>query len=276
MAGPMSLFPSRLARVCIALFATLPGVALAQQASRDLCADRPGLGTPACTVEPGRIVFELGLADWTREHDGDKRTDTILAGDMLVRIGLAGHLEAQVGWTGYGDVRTREPLTAMVERRDGIGDVTLALRRNLSNPDGSGLSIAIMPFATLPVGNSAIGAGDWGAGLLLPIGFDLGSGLSLAFTPEVDAAVDSDGSGRHFAYGSVAGLGFDLSGSLSGTAELSATRDEDEPEHTTQMLASLSFAWQSGDDLQLDIGANLGLNHDSPDRQIHAGIVRRF
>jgi hypothetical protein len=75
---------------------------------RDLCADRPGLGTPACTVEPGKFVFELGLGDWTRESDGPQRTDTILTGDALLRIGLTSSLEAQVGWTALGHVRERD------------------------------------------------------------------------------------------------------------------------------------------------------------------------
>src|SRR6185503_1298265 len=32
---------------------------------RDFCPDRPGLGTPACTMDPGHIAVELGLGDWT-------------------------------------------------------------------------------------------------------------------------------------------------------------------------------------------------------------------
>lgn len=133
-----------------------------------------------------------------------------------------------------------------------------------------------MPYATLPVGGRAVGAGDWGAGLLAPVSVELGAGVALALTPQVDAAVDEDGSGRHLAYGSVAGLEFDLFDSLSGTTELSAFRDEEPSGHATQLLAGLSLGWQPSDELQLDIGANLGLNHDSPDTQFYVGVARRF
>jgi hypothetical protein len=252
-----------------------PGMAMAQDA-RDLCADRPGLGTPACTVDAGRVVMELGLGDWTRETDGASRTDTIETGDALVRVGLTDHLEAQIGWTAYGHVRTRDRSDGGIERDGGTGDMRVALRRNLSNPDGSGLSIAIMPYASLPSGGSAIGDGDWGAGLLLPVSFDLGSGLSLALTPEIDAAVDDDRSGRHLAYGSVAGLGLTLSDSVSGSIEVSVMRDADPTGHSTQALGGLSFAWQSSDDMQFDIGFNAGLNGDSPDSEVYFGVVRRF
>lgn len=262
--------------LCSGLLLTLLPIAASAQEKRDFCADRPGLGTPACTVEPGVIVFELGLGDWTHERDSSKRIDTIIAGDALARIGLTEHLEAQIGWTGYGHVRTRDLATGAVDRMSGTGDVTVALRRNLQNPDGSGLSIALMPFATLPVGGRAIGAGDWGAGLLAPVTLELSAGVELELTPEVDAAVDEDGSGRHLAYGSVAGLTFNLSDSLSSAAELSAFRDDDPSGHATRMLAGLSLGWQPSDDLQLDIGANLGLNHDSPDTQFYIGVARRF
>ncbi|WP_390902424.1 transporter [Sphingomonas bisphenolicum] len=251
------------------------GVALAQDA-RDLCADRPGLGTPACTVDTGRVVVELGLGDWTREKDASSRTDTIQAGDALVRLGLGDHLEAQIGWTAYGHVRTRDRPSGAVEKDSGVGDVQVALRRNLSNPDGSGFSIAIMPYVSLPAGGSAIGDGDWGAGLIVPVSFDLGGGFSLGLTPEIDAAVDEDRSGRHFAYGSVAGLGFSLSDSVSGAIEAQVTRDDDPAGHATEALGGLSFAWQPSDDMQFDIGANIGLNADSPDSEVYLGVVRRF
>lgn len=264
-------------RMWMLLVALMPVAALAQaEAPRDLCTDRPGLGTPACTVDKGRVVVEVGLGDWTREQDGQSRTDTLQAGDMLVRLGLADHLEAQVGWTAFGHVRTRDRMSGAVDSDSGIGDVRVALRRNLSNPDGSGFSVAVMPYASLPAGGSAIGDGDWGAGLLLPVSVDIGHGLSLELVPEIDAAVDEDRSGRHVAYGSVAGLGFDLSDKLSGTIEASLMRDDDPTGHATEALAGLSFGWQPSDDMQFDIGVNAGLNDDSPDGEVYFGVVRRF
>lgn len=253
----------------------LAPVAQAQE-GRDLCADRPGLGTPACTVERGRVVFELGLGDWTHDKDAATRTDMVTTGDMLARFGLTDSLEAQLGWTAYGQVRARDRANGLVEKQRGVGDITLALRQNLRNPDGSGFSLAIMPYATVPAGGSAIGAGDWGAGVLAPLSFDLGGGLSLALTPQIDAAVDGDRKGHHLAYGAVAGLGLAIAQAVSATIEASAMRDDDPDGHSTTALAGLSLAWQPSDDLQFDIGANIGLNHDSADREIYLGVVRRF
>ncbi|MGC4253058.1 MAG: transporter [Sphingobium sp.] len=246
------------------------------QEEREFCADRPGIGTPPCTMAPGRVQMELGLGDWTREKDASTRTDSMELGEALIRIGLTGSMEAQIGWTAFGHVREKDRVTGAVSKDSGVGDVTLAIRQNLQNPDGSGFSVAVMPYVTLPGGGSAIGAGDWGAGLLLPVFYDLGAGMALEATGEVDAAVDEDRDGRHLAYGAVLGLGVELSDTVSATIEASMMRDDDPAGHATEILSGLSLAWQPSDGMQVDIGLNIGLNRDSPDREIYLGISQRF
>lgn len=103
---------------------------------RDLCTDRPGLGTPACTVEPGRVLVESSLADWTMSKGGGDRSDAILFGDTLVRVGVGKQLELQVGWTPL--VYSRERTGTMVDRATRAGDVTLGTKLNFAGPDGNG------------------------------------------------------------------------------------------------------------------------------------------
>jgi hypothetical protein len=264
---------SALVAVCASFSGAIPASA---QSLRDLCADRPGLGTPPCTVDKGHLVVEAGLADWTHEKDANTRTDTLTTGDILLRLGITDDMEVQAGWTAFGHVRDRDRETGMLSHSSGIGDLTLALRQNLRNPDGSGFSVAAMPYVILPTGGRAIGAGDAAFGLLVPLSFSLNDSVTLSLTPEADAAVDEDRHGRHLAYGSVFGLEIDLAQSLTGTMEFQAMRDDDPSGHTTRALANLSLGWQSGDNMQFDIGGIAGLNHDSPDAEIYAGITRRF
>ena len=260
----------------VILFAALAiGTPALATDERDLCPDRPGLGTPTCTVDAGKLVLELGLADWTLDRSPDGRTDSWAFGDILLRAGLTPSLEVQLGWTALGHVRERDRMAGNTTSLTRTGDVTIALRQNLHNPDGSGVSIAVMPYATLPVGGAGVGAGDWGAGLLVPASFDLGA-VSLGVTPHIDAAVDADGEGRHLAYGSVVGLGFNMSEDVSAAAELSFTRDDDPGGGSTEALAGLSLGWQPDADSQWDVGVNAGLNRDSPDVELYAGYVRRF
>jgi len=58
--------------------------------------------------------------------------------------------------------------------------------------------------------------------------------------------------------------------------ELAAVRDHDPEGHATELLGGVSAGWQPDEDSQWDIGANIGLNRDSPDMQIYMGFVQRY
>jgi len=236
----------------------------------EVCADRPGLASSTCIVERNRVQVELAI-DWSFQQDGDARTDTLLAGDTVVRVGVDQKTEVQFGWTAFGQVRDR--VTTERTRDDSAGDAFVGLRRSLF--DDGGVAAALQGRFFLPVGGSAIGAGDWGAELLIPVTFDLGMG-ELALTPSIAAAADADRRGRHLAYGLAAGFGFSLSRRLSAVIDLSLARDEDPLGHSNEALAALALAYLINDNLQVDAGAVIGLNRDSPDLQLYLGAAQRF
>jgi hypothetical protein len=248
--------------------------ATASAQDREYCPERPGIDTPACTMAKGRVSVETSIADWTRDDQPGSRDDTILFGDTLVRVGVSDTIEARVGWTPVGHDRVRDETG--VDTVNGIGDVTLGLKANLHNPDGAGFSVAVLPYVTLPVGRSQIGSGDWGAGFLVPVTYEISDTVSLDLSPEIDAAVDEDGNGRHLAYSAAAGLAVKLDRDFTLTGELQALRDDDPEEHATQTLAALSVAWSATDDLQFDVFGAAGLNDHTPDARVYAGISRRF
>ena len=255
----------------LALLAALMLAAPAQAELRDFCASRPGLGTPACTIDAGHAQLELGMLDWQAGRDGDVRTDTLSAGQAVLHVGLDDVTEAQIGWVAYGHVRTADRATGMIDVSASSGDVTLALRRSLSGPNGK---IAVQPYVSIPTGGAAIGAGDWGAGVILPIGFDLGHGVALALTPHVDAVVNQSRLGRHLSYGTVVGLSAPVARGLTGTIEAAATRDDDPSGARTQAVASASLALMAGKNTQLDVGTVVGLNANSA--ELYLGVTRRF
>ena len=252
------------------------GPALAEDKLRDFCGDRPGIGTPACTVDAGHLQVELGLGDWTLDRQPGSRADTIAADDFSLRYGLGNTTELRLDWTAVNYARTRDRASGAIDRTRGVGDVTLGIKQNLLNPDGSGLSLALLPYASLPAGKDGIGAGDWGAGLIVPANYVIDEIFSLELTSEIDAAVDGDGHGRHLAYGSVLGLQAKLGEKAGIAAEVQAIRDNDPAGHSTQTLAGLSVTYLVEKQTQLDLGANAGLNHVSPDVEIYFGISRKF
>ena len=252
------------------LLAAAATPASAQEAD-DFCPNRPSLGSSPCTVKPGHVLVEGSLLDWERDDRSDSREDRILAADLLGRIGVGKATEVQVGWTAFGHDRERDKTSGDVDRTDGVGDVTLALRQRVIGQEGKPFSLAVQPFATLPVGRYPVGAGTWSAGGLIPVQYELGKKLALQFTGEAEAAANESGSGRHLAYSGILGLAYKLTDAVSVNAEVSLERDRDPDGHETHALAALSAAWQPTKRTQIDVLAVAGLNRTSPDIRLVLG-----
>ncbi len=216
------------------------------------------------------------MVDWTLDRQPGSRTDTVLIGDTLVRFGVTDTVEARIGWTPYGHQRTRDRSSGTIDRVGQSGDVSLGFKASLSHPDGDGFAAALLPYVTLPVGGRTIGAGAVGAGVLLPLSYQLTKVVQLDATPEVDAQPNAQRSGRHLQYSAAGGATFAISDAVSFAAEGQVIQDDDPDDRTTQALTALSVAWQPSENWQLDVYGVAGLNRDAPDLEISAGISRRF
>src|SRR5437868_4224604 len=119
------------------LFAAVGFVPTAGHAEeRDFCANRPGLGTPACTLAPGSAMVEVGIGAWDHSSASASVEDDVTLGDALLRVGVAETTEVQFGVTSHVIQRTRDRASGSVERVTGIGDGTLAIRQSLSGANG--------------------------------------------------------------------------------------------------------------------------------------------
>lgn len=252
----------------VALSGTCTSATLA--ASRDLCPTRPGLNTPSCTVDPGRVLLEIGLADWTLDRAAGSRHDSIAVGETLLRYGIDDRTEAEFGWTAYGHDRVRR--RSGVEVKDGVGDVMFAIKRGLGAANGP---LALQAHLSAPTGGAAIGAGGWEAGMMMPVSLPLPGGLGFALTPGIDWLADENGGGHHIAYGSAIGVSRTFAKAITVAVEGQVTRDDDPGKLQTSIVGSGSLAWQTDDDSQIDIGVVTGLS-DAPDLQLYLGISRRF
>jgi hypothetical protein len=170
-------------------------------------------------------MAELGVAAWDHLSDSASIEDDLTYGDLLVRVGLDQVTDIEVGVNGYNTRRDLDRSNGSVARSKGIVDSTIAVRRSLSGPEGP---IAVHGFVTLPTGANGISVSDCGASALVPMGFKFGHGFELDLMPEVDAAVNSSGAGRHLRVGTVAGLSHALAATVALTGEVGAWRDDDQ------------------------------------------------
>lgn len=254
--------------------AAMAGPALAAPPTREVCPSLSGLDTGACTTEPGQLVAEVLPVDLEHDRQDGETTDTLRLGRALLRAGVGPATEVQVEWLPYGRVRER---TDRVTRHGGRpGDARLGLRQNLRHPDGHGFAVALEPSVTIPVGRRPVGAGDWGAGLVAVVSFDIGETLSVTLDPEAEAAVDEDGDGRHLAYGGVISLAAKLSDAVQAQLDYEGQRDRDPAGHLTSHRAGLSLVWQPDAAFAVFATAAAALDHDAPDSQLFIGVARRF
>jgi hypothetical protein len=248
--------------------------ASAAAADQPICPDRPSKGTGTCTVPAGRWQIETGLIDWSRDANGGTRTDLTAFGASLVKLGIGENADVEIGFTPHAVSRVREP--GERSRDSGFGDMTVRTKVRLTRAD-SAVQVALDPFVKLPTAKHALGNGTVEAGLTAPVGVALGDGpLSLGFAPELDWLADGDSHGRHLAMVQVAGVGIAASPRLSLAAELWGQWDWDPDGTARQFSADGAIAWLVRNDVQLDAGANFGLNRATPDLELYAGASKRF
>ena len=260
-----------LAALALLTPALAPALARADEMP-ELCVNRPGLNTPSCTLPAGRVMVEVGAVNWEHTSNPGTRDDSLTYADTVVRLGLGHATELEVGLGGW--TRARRRAGAAVTAARGLGDATFAVRHGFGSEADA--KVAVQAFVSVPVGRAPGGAGDWGAGLLLPVALPLPAGFTFATTPEIDAAVNSSGHGRHFAWGGVAGLSHALTSTISASVEVSAFRDEDPDGASTESRLAFAAAWHAAPSLQIDIEFDAGFTRAAPDHALIIGFARQF
>ena len=254
----------------------LAAVSTAAAAADDeaICTDRPSRATGTCTTPRGRIQIETGLVDWTRYRAGGIRTDLTAWGGSLIKYGLSAKADVEIGVTPLVELRVRGQ--GIHERDSSFGDTLLRVKYQLTQ-DEAPVQIALDPFVKLPTANRRLGNRKVEGGVTVPVQMPIGSGpFTLSLGPEIDVRADADGHGDHFATQQVVNVGIALSRQLSVSTELWAAWDWEPSGTAKQASWDGAVAYDIGKDLQLDAGANFGLNRQTPGVEVYSGFSVRF
>lgn len=256
-----------------AVLASAASAAWAQEAE-PICADRPGLATPTCTVPPGKVQVETTFVAWASDRSAGVRTDELAVGESALKLGLTDRFHVEMVVSPYVRSRVREG--GFSETVSGFGDLLLAAKYRLTRDDLP-VQVAVKPFVKIPTAKRTLGNGKAEGGIVIPIAYAIpGSQLSLGLSPELGLVADGDGAGHHLAMAQVAGLGIPLSPRLSVSVEAAAAWDWDPAGTVRQYALSGSAAYLLSNDVQLDAGAVVGLNRETPNLEVYSGIALRF
>lgn len=239
-----------------------------------ICADRPSKSTGPCTVPQGKWQVETGLVDWSRDSSDGVRTDSVTWGNTAIKYGISSKADVELWVTPLQTLSIHGG--GFDEHHSSFGDTLLRVKYALTR-DNAPVQVTLDPFVKIPTANHELGNGKVEGGLLVPVQISLGKGpFTLSLDPEIDLLANGSGHGHHLATQQVVNLGIAASDKVNLSTEIWANWDWDPDGTGKQVSWDASGAYLLTKDLQVDAGANFGLNKQTPDVELYTGISYRF
>jgi hypothetical protein len=230
--------------------------------------DRPGQTNGPYTVAPGHLQIETGVIDYTYSHAGRlSRVDAF--GGSEFRVGLVPEGEFDVVVSPFSWQRQDSLVTS------GFGDIAIQGKWTIWTDASGSSGFGLIPFVSFNTAQRNLGAGATQGGITLPLQLSLPADFSLGFMPGISAAPDASGSGYHPQIAASISLSRTLVGNLSAFGEFATNID---PSHGSQWVGTVDFGliYLLTNDLQLDLGMNVGVTRAAPDLAPFLGLSVRF
>lgn len=248
-------------------------VAAAAAQPLTVCADRPSKANGTCTVPAGHWQVELSGIDWARTSDGDARTDLTSFGQTFVKLGLTDRSDIELVTPAYVRLSIRD--AAAIEHVSGFGDAVLRYKQRLTTAEAA-VQAGVIAFVKLPTASHDIGNGRVEGGVAVPLSLATKAGPTITLGPEIDVLADADGHGYHAQVVNLVNVGITPAPRLSLSAEIWNATNFD-PSGTVHLWsADASAAYLTSNRVQVDGGANFGLNQATPDVEFYGGVSVLF
>ncbi len=265
-------------RLLFILAGLLPSSAIAQSVPPPepppICTDRPTNGNYACTVPKGMWQLEADAFGWTAQRIDGERTDVLLFSNPTLKYGLSDRSDVQLNWAPFIRARARDA-NGEVSIIEGVGDLSVRYKHRLT-PSDANVEVALLPFIKLPTARRGIGNGRVEGGVALPINYHAPGDWTITLGPQIDILADADGlGGYHAGLTGLVNIAKSF-GPFTILNELWTGQDFDPSGTVRQYSYDVALVWLARPSLQLDIGANIGLNRETPGLFGYVGISTRF
>ena len=255
------------------LAAQQTAVPTSSTADAPICTDRPTKSNSACTVPKGLVQIEADGFNWLHNGSGGTRTDQLLFSNPTFKYGVSDSSDVQLNWVPFTTVRSRDAV-GRVTTLSGVGDVTLRFKQRLTSADRA-FQLAILPFVKLPTAKLGVGNGKVEGGIAVPVNISVPGGWKFTLGPQLDVLADFVGNGRHAGVTGLINIAKQF-GKFTLYNEIWTSQNYDPSGTVSQYSYDVSLAWLPQPTLQFDIGANVGLNRNTPDLVAYLGISTRF
>lgn len=244
---------------------------------RAFTTDRPDVTESPFTIDAGHVQIETTLLGYTRSRRdaAGVLTDTYEFGTTNLRVGVTDRFELDLVWQPYGIV---DPRGAGTTQR-GIGSVDLRAKFNLWGNDGlaqpGDTALALLPYVTLPTDDAnGVGATEMAFGLIVPFGIELGDGFGLGLNAAANFTRENSAGRYDAAILTSASLSYEWNDTLGSYAEVVW-----EFSRGTQgdiVTLDTGVTWALAEDLQFDVGINIGASRAADPIAPFLGISARF
>jgi hypothetical protein len=251
------------------LFNPTPDAAL-----RAFNTDRPTKSNSPITVDAGRFQYETDLLNYTHSNAGGVSTRLYTTLDPVLKLGLTNRIDLELQFNGYTWFNVHTPGGAQIATGSGPGDLVVRAKINMFGNEG-GPALALIPYVKLPTASRSIGNGQTEGGLVAPLSVPLPWDFLLVAMPEIDVLKNANDNGRHVNFTQLINISHPIGPKMTVYGELYSALGADKrtpPVYTFD--AAISYALT--DTLQLDVGANIGLNRNAPNLQLYTGVAQRF
>jgi hypothetical protein len=242
---------------------------------RSFSTDRPTKSNVPYTVDAGHFQYETDLVNFTHQVTGSVHTNTIFVPNPTFKVGVTNNADLEVNVPIAG-VQTFSSSPGPSSTIWGIGDTFVRAKVNLWGNDGGSSAAALIPYVKAPSAPLGIGNGAEEEGLIAPVAFSLPNNFTLLLVPEIDALKDSADDGRHTNFIFDVNLSREVIKNVTAYVEFWADYNDDPVIKATELSFDTALAWTIFSNVQLDVGANFGLNSVTPAIQIYAGLSQRF
>ena len=239
---------------------------------RSFSTDRPTKSNSPITVDAGQFQYETDLFNYTHSNFGGVSRQ-YTAFDPVLKVGLTNSIDLELQFTGYNWI-DEQASGAGSAHFQGQGDLILRPKFNLFGNEG-GNAAALIPYVKFPTAARGVGNGQAEGGLIAPISFTLPLNFTLLVEPEVDVLKNAADTGHHFNFTQLINISHPIGSQVTVFGEVYSSLGTDA--HSPPVYTfDAAVAWLVTKTIQLDLGANIGLNSNAPNLQLYTGLAQRF
>jgi hypothetical protein len=240
---------------------------------REFNPNRPSVTEGPYTIDAGHVQVELSFAEYSQESDSGVRTDALSIVPANIRLGVLNNVEFDLMFNPYLNTLVHGPTRS--KRRSGFGDITLRESLNLWGNDGGDTAGGILTFVRAPAGTSGFSNHHIEGGIILPLAVKLPAGFGLGTMIECDIDRNSANDGYGVDLLHTVTIGHDLLEHLTAYVEYAGISPISTG-NTYVAYFDTGVTYALTDNLQLDVGINIGLSSRTYDYLVFAGMSFRL